>query len=378
MAGDRVPHPADRELASYLLIQSVPNSNCMSTFPNIIAAAAVAVLLFFCIQNDHAQTVPEISKAKPVRIAVPQPSAPKKAASFAHMANWLFAPGHVDCTAELVPLIAAMEDAKAGGMAPATWFDKELGKDRRFSPVEIERIRTCLFQNWSIAHTYGLVTPENLDRMRRGEAPLATNSSYKGQPFIAVCRGEDWVAGVIPMEVKLIPAATKKAFLAGAVATSLSPSRNQSVPQQATWTVDVPLGAEFDLGTYGLSQCKMIVRTADRTSGIQFSVMDNSRKVEKKIYVPDLRGVPQVVGTRKVSEVRPSSVPMRSDAIPGTTQAGTRILESYPLTIYATDSISFPGRCQLVIQRATGVIQSASATSPLPSEPPKRGTIQWQ
>ena len=35
--------------------------------------------------------------------------------------------------------------------------------------------------NWSVAHEFGLLTPENLELMRRGEPPCVTAGSFRGE-----------------------------------------------------------------------------------------------------------------------------------------------------------------------------------------------------
>ena len=69
-------------------------------------------------------------------------------------------------------------EASRNGLTPENALAMAAQNARRPLP---ELCRSQLLANWRIAGSYGLLTPENLERMQEGLAPTATNGPFKGR-----------------------------------------------------------------------------------------------------------------------------------------------------------------------------------------------------
>ena len=76
-------------------------------------------------------------------------------------------------------ILTALADARVRGETPEQFLATGFFEAGLREPLT-EWVRTCVMMNWSVAHEFGLLTPGNLDLMRRGVPPLATVGSFRG------------------------------------------------------------------------------------------------------------------------------------------------------------------------------------------------------
>ena len=86
----------------------------------------------------------------------------------------------INATAAAGRLLVAIVEAKAQGMTPGTFIGKAL-RSARLDESRNEIVTDCLQVNLSVAHALGHLTPENIERMRRGETPVITLGYCHGQ-----------------------------------------------------------------------------------------------------------------------------------------------------------------------------------------------------
>lgn len=74
-----------------------------------------------------------------------------------------------------------LHDAKVRGHAPETIIAK-VQSATKSTGARAELVKASLLRNLDIAEKLGCLTPENLEKLRRGGAPMVTRGPYSGQP----------------------------------------------------------------------------------------------------------------------------------------------------------------------------------------------------
>lgn len=82
-------------------------------------------------------------------------------------------------------ILTQIADARASGGSPEAFLAQGFRAAELPSP-HTDRVRACVMMNWSVAHEFGLLTPENLEFMRRGDAPRVTVGSFRGETMEVV------------------------------------------------------------------------------------------------------------------------------------------------------------------------------------------------
>lgn len=79
-------------------------------------------------------------------------------------------------------ILAALEEARLAGSLPSKAIDEaqKLNTDTR---AHAALVKEMLLINFTECQRFGVLTPENLERMRHGQSPLVPSGTYKGQPF---------------------------------------------------------------------------------------------------------------------------------------------------------------------------------------------------
>ena len=79
-------------------------------------------------------------------------------------------------------ILTQLADARTRGESPEQFLATGF-RDAGLREPHTEWVRNCVMMNWSVAHEFGLLTPENLELMRRGEPPRVTVGSFRGEPM---------------------------------------------------------------------------------------------------------------------------------------------------------------------------------------------------
>ncbi len=82
-------------------------------------------------------------------------------------------------------ILTALADARTRGESPEQFLSTGFFEAGLKEP-HTEWVRHCVMMNWSVAHEFGLLTPENLELMRRGDPPLVTVGSCRGEAMEVV------------------------------------------------------------------------------------------------------------------------------------------------------------------------------------------------
>ncbi len=77
-------------------------------------------------------------------------------------------------------ILTQLADARTRGESPEQFLAAGF-RDAGLREPHTEWVRNCVMMNWSAAHEFGLLTPENLELMRRGKPPLVTVGSFCGE-----------------------------------------------------------------------------------------------------------------------------------------------------------------------------------------------------
>lgn len=95
--------------------------------------------------------------------------------------------GQPDKTAPLLigAILTELADARVRGESPEEFLAAGF-REAGLRVPHTEWVRDCMMMNWSVAHEFGLLTPENLELMRRGDPPLVTVGSYRGEAMEVV------------------------------------------------------------------------------------------------------------------------------------------------------------------------------------------------
>ena len=93
---------------------------------------------------------------------------------------------HAQVAAPLLgAILTELADARARGESPETFLATGFREAGLHTP-HTEWVRNCVMMNWSAAHEFGLLTPANLELMRRGDPPLVTIGSFRGDAMEVV------------------------------------------------------------------------------------------------------------------------------------------------------------------------------------------------
>ena len=79
-------------------------------------------------------------------------------------------------------ILAALEEARIAGSLPSKTIDEaqKLTGDTR---AHAALVKEMLLINFTECQRFGVLTPQNLERMRHGHSPLVTSGSYAGENF---------------------------------------------------------------------------------------------------------------------------------------------------------------------------------------------------
>jgi hypothetical protein len=124
-------------------------------------------------------------------------------------------------------ILAELADARVRGESPEEFLRTAFAGAELRAP-HTEWVRDCVLMNWSAAHEFGLLTPENLSAMRRCNPPRVTVGSYRGEAMEIVLQPVNDAPYRVPAALpKLVPAR-----LARSLATFAKNEALRGVPPQ--------------------------------------------------------------------------------------------------------------------------------------------------
>lgn len=119
--------------------------------------------------------------ASPVRAGDPTPAI-TAIASLTDPSKLATLKGERSANDRLHKIMAWLEEARLANMIPSKTMDeaqKITGDSREHAAI----VKEMLLRNFTMCQRYGVLTPENLARMKRGDSPLVTSGTYNGQAF---------------------------------------------------------------------------------------------------------------------------------------------------------------------------------------------------
>jgi len=263
-------------------------------------------------------------------------------------------------------LLAQMADAEKDGQNVED-FVRRLIVSERIPAYLVESISDSLFSSWKVAHDLGLLTPENLVRLRSGQGAIVSEGSDKGDEIGMTSEH----ASIAPdLELYTFTLASRSTGpRAAANIPSYPTSRGgypvspvQSppvvqrrpgqgpVPQSRSWPmsqgpqlpddlsgvvrkvafVDIGPNEAVKLTPFGGGTAEIFVNAARPQQGIAFSMVDPARMVVRRSnYDGSIMRTPNA---------KPAFVPWQDDPIPGTSEKGTYLTSYNGIDIYFVDT----------------------------------------
>jgi hypothetical protein len=216
-----------------------------------------------------------------------------------------------------------------------------------------DRLRACLLSNWRIANDFGLITPDNLERMRAGSLPVISVGSFRGKEAILVATSAD--NGPAGKGLTLVPGPLRKNFteqsagpasMAGRQpnrlppAIPVTPGQSSGAAQAGRLSVsvaEVAAGEPVKADSRLVGTEELYVNSADESKGIVYALVDPA-----KMTVDRHMSNGQLV-IKRIPNTKTSTAPWVLVPIPGTSEKGVFLTTFKTVSYYYVgegDSVS--------------------------------------
>jgi hypothetical protein len=315
----------------------------------------------------------------------------------------------------LLGLLSQLAAAAAKGQSAGVFIQTTLHQSGVPEGEVEELVENCLLANWRIAHDFGLLTPENLERMQKGTMPLVTAGSFAGKQMALIQEPQETGRSGIRVTYRLVPSPLQGALAAKAFEQKnlesggrpvnvlpISPSNRPGLPglpgqgqapsgfrspyRPATVVtfdgelkirfIDVAVGEAVKLEDLGGGTNHLHVNSADTSSGIKFSIVDpNQVRINPDSLGTGPDGLPYASPTL-IANTRYYQAAWRDDDIPETSEKGTFLTTIGPVRLYFVDTFAAGQNrfriAALYHERQVSAFPQAGGPNGLPPSQPDR------